>query len=291
VGWLADAEAGGLEHAELERRLQVEGRDLLRRLLQDHLDLRAHREQRIEVADAAGVPHHAVEAGHARRLATVFGPVVVSRLAYRRRGHHNLHPGDAALNLPAERHSHGLRRLAATEAARGSYAAAVAAIRRATGQTLGKRQTEQLILRAATDFDNFYTAHRRSAGSAAGDLVVLSVDGKGVVMRPDALRPATAKAANTSTRKLATRLSKGEKRNRKRMAEVGAVYHATPVPRTRRRRATQHRRTTPGRPRLRPGDILLRLLAQLRQPARPRRSLPRRVRTDPATPPRCRGGS
>src|SRR5674536_370761 len=32
--------------------------------------------------------------------------------------------------------------------------------------------------------------------------------------------------------KLATRLSKGEKRNRKRMAEVGTVYDATPTPRT-----------------------------------------------------------
>jgi hypothetical protein len=51
-------------------------------------------------------------------------------------------------------------------------------------------------------------------------------------MRADALRPATAKAAATTTPKLATRLSKGEKRNRKRMAEVGAVYDAVPAVRT-----------------------------------------------------------
>ena len=51
-------------------------------------------------------------------------------------------------------------------------------------------------------------------------------------MRPDGLRPATAKAAATTNPKLATRLSKGEKRGRKRMAEVGAVYDATPAPRT-----------------------------------------------------------
>jgi hypothetical protein len=44
------------------------------------------------------------------------------------------------------------------------------------------------------------------------------------------LREATAKAA--ASQKLATRLSKGEKRNRKRMAEVAAVYDLTPVPRT-----------------------------------------------------------
>jgi len=51
-------------------------------------------------------------------------------------------------------------------------------------------------------------------------------------MRPDALRPATAKAAAAATNKLTCRLSKGEKRNRKRLAEVGAVYDLTPVART-----------------------------------------------------------
>src|SRR6266545_2853458 len=122
--------------------------------------------------------------GHERGLATRFGPVNVARIAYRARGRANLHPADAALNLPVEKHSHGLRKLAAVEAARGSFADASAAIGRATG----------------------------------------------VVMRPDGLRAATAKAA--ASQKLVTRLSKGEKRNRKRMAEVAAVYDLTPVART-----------------------------------------------------------
>jgi hypothetical protein len=51
-------------------------------------------------------------------------------------------------------------------------------------------------------------------------------------VRPGALRAATAQTAARSTTKLATRLSKGEKRNRKRMAEVGGVYDARAVPRT-----------------------------------------------------------
>jgi hypothetical protein len=37
------------------------------------------------------------------------------------------------LNLPAERHSHGLRQLAAIEATRDSYEEAQAAITRSTG--------------------------------------------------------------------------------------------------------------------------------------------------------------
>ncbi|MGH7748002.1 MAG: ISKra4 family transposase, partial [Candidatus Dormibacteria bacterium] len=62
-------------------------------------------------------------------------------------------------------------------------------------------------------------------------VLVISADGKGIVMRPDSLRPATAKAAAATANKLKCRLSKGEKRNRKRLAEVGAVYDLAPVAR------------------------------------------------------------
>jgi hypothetical protein len=231
IGFLDGTEAGSLSHSELEDRLQVESRALLRRLLQDHLDLRAVRESRVTVIGADGAPRGRVETGHTRGLATVFGPVKVGRIAYRTPGRPNLHPGDGLLNLPVERHSHGLRRLAAIESARGSFEAAAQAIGRVTGQQLGKRQVEDLARRAAVDFDAFY-ATRKPPAAETGDLLVLSCDGKGVVMRHDALRPATAKAAANTNPKLATRLSKGEKRNRKRMAEVGAVYDATPAPRT-----------------------------------------------------------
>ena len=231
LAWLEGEQAGALSHGELEERLQVDARELFRQLMQDHLELRAVSEPRIaDVTDAERVPRPTAETGHRRGLATVFGGVEVRRIAYRRRGEANLHPADAVLNLPAEKHSHGLRRLAAIESSRGSFDAAVEAIERSTGQHLGKRQAEDLAGRAAADFDIFY-AHRQPPAAAAGDLLVLSCDGKGVVMRPGALRPATAKAAARTNPKLATRLSKGEKRNRKRMAEVGAVYDTTPVQR------------------------------------------------------------
>jgi hypothetical protein len=55
---------------------------------------------------------------------TKFGQVTVSRIAYRSPGRSNVHPADAALNLPQEKHSHGLRKIAAIEAARGSMDAA-----------------------------------------------------------------------------------------------------------------------------------------------------------------------
>ena len=229
VAWLTGDQTAGMTHGELEERLHVEGLALLRQLLQDSLDLRAVRERRlVEVVDADGHRRGVAEAGHERGLATRFGQVTVRRIAYRARGRANLHPADAALNLPVEKHSHGLRKLAAIEAARGSFADTATAIERATGVRLGRRQVEQLAARAAADVDRFYTA--QAPDPAPDDVLALSFDGKGVVMRPDGLREATAKAA--ASQKLTTRLSKGEKRNRKRMCEVAAVYDLTPQPRT-----------------------------------------------------------
>ncbi len=186
VAWTEGEEATGLTHGELEEHLEVKGRELLRRLLQDHVDLRAQREPRLErVIGADGVARSSVEEGHGRGLRSVFGMVTVSRLAYRRKGHANLHPADTALNLPPERHSHGLRRLTAVGVARGSFEEVRESIERTTGEALGKRQMEAMAERAAGDFDAFYAERLHTSGDP-GDTLVLTCDGKGIVMRPEA---------------------------------------------------------------------------------------------------------
>jgi len=230
--WMASAGAAGLQHGELEEQLEVRGRELLRLMFQDRLDLTAAQEERRhDVTGKDGVVRTRAERGRPRPLVTKFGQVMVSRIAYRSPGRSNVHPLDAALNLPEEKHSHGLRRLAAIESARGSIEAAGAAITRATGVTIGKRQLEELARRCAVHVEAFYL--QRAVSPAADDhALVLTFDGKGIVMLPGALRPATAKAAAAAEGKLATRLSPGEKNGRKRMAELACVYDAAPVPRT-----------------------------------------------------------
>jgi hypothetical protein len=230
--WMASEEAAGLQHAELEEQLDVRGRELLRRLFQDRLDLTAAREERRhDVTGEDGAVRTRAERGRTRPLVTKFGQVIVSRIAYRSPGRSNVCPLDRALNLPEEKHSHGLRKLAAVEAARGSMEAAGSAITRATGVHVGKRQVEELAFRCAAHVEAFYL--QRVTGPAPdGWPLVLTFDGKGIVMLPDALRPATAKAAAAAQGRLATRLSPGEKNGRKRMAELACVYDAAPVPRT-----------------------------------------------------------
>lgn len=99
---LADPGCGELTHAQLEDQLTERCRELMRSLFQDHLDLRAAREQRLPegVTGADGVVRGRAEKGHQRDLATVFGTVTVTRIAYRASGVANHYPADAALNLP-----------------------------------------------------------------------------------------------------------------------------------------------------------------------------------------------
>ncbi|MFF3062810.1 hypothetical protein [Streptomyces sp. NPDC057909] len=89
---------------------------------------------------------------------------------------------------------------------------------------IGKRQIEELAVATAGDIEAFY-AERAPEPCTDATLLVLSADGKGVVMRPDALRADTAKGANTYR----TRLASGEKAGRKRMAALGCIYDAEPV--------------------------------------------------------------
>jgi len=232
---LQDPAAGRLTACEVEELLAGRGREVLRQVLQDHLDLRAAREeqtarqQRTSVVDADGITRTRVETGHRRLLATLFGTVRVTRCAWRRPGAGNLYPADAALSLPAPRHSHTLARLAAQEAVRGSFQTAHAAITGRCGPVIGKRQIEQAVVHAAADIAAFYSA-RVPVPCTASTLLVISADAKGVVMRPGALRPATAKAAARRGR-MRTRLAAGEKPNRKRMATLACVYDAEPAPR------------------------------------------------------------
>jgi hypothetical protein len=226
---LSGGRAGEMTHGQLEELIESRGREVQRQLLQDHLGLRAIREQ--EALPAARDQRRAegrgrAGRGHERMPATVFGPVTVRRLAYRAPGQPNIYPADAALSLPAGRHSHGLRRLAV----RGSCDTAKAAIGARCGPVAGKRQIEELVQAAAVDIDGFY-AQRVPVPCTSEVLLVLSADSKGIVMRPEGLRPATRKAAADKKRVFRTRLATGEKPCRKRMAALACACDAAPAPR------------------------------------------------------------
>ena len=101
ISFMDGTDAAGIDLAGLVSLIVRDRRELLRRLLDDHLALRAVREQRLaQVVGDDEVARGRVEPDHRRVLGTVFGKVTVSRMAYRAPTHSNLYPADAALNLP-----------------------------------------------------------------------------------------------------------------------------------------------------------------------------------------------
>ena len=140
AAWAAE-EAGYLDHGEREKVIGEEGRELQRRLLQATFDIDSAREERAEgVTSAAGIGHGTVEAGHGRGVTSVFGPVRVTRMAYRNRREPNLYPADARQVLPDDPYSLGMRALAAYHLAAGGSGRPRRSSRDRTGVTVGRAQ-------------------------------------------------------------------------------------------------------------------------------------------------------
>ena len=221
--WLDASATQQLGLGEIERECERQGRELLRRLLQDHVDARGLGDggAALQVATPHGPLILSHKRVHTRRHVTVFGEITVTRIGYGRPGHASIHPLDAELGLPARCYSYELQRRLVTAAVHAPFDHAVGLLVDATGVAIPKRSAEQIVIDAACDFDAFY-AQRATDGDvgADGPILVGAVDGKGIPMvKPE---PAVKTA----------RLRKGQKRQKKRMATVGCVFAQQPHPRT-----------------------------------------------------------
>ncbi len=144
---LSSPEMLNATHSELEKYVVEQGRELERRLLQAHLDLRAARERAVDVTGADGIRRTTMRESQ-RPLLTLVGRVEVERTAYQAHDVDGLYPADAVLNVPPELYSHGVRRVVAEQAARSSFDEVVALLEKQTGTTVPKRQVEELSVRA-----------------------------------------------------------------------------------------------------------------------------------------------
>lgn len=247
VSQIHSPEAALLEHGDIEAIIHRDGMELLRRLLQAYLHWRANQEvRRPKIMGADGIERTHVRINRERKLMSLFGEVTVSRMGYSAREHGSLFPLDRELNLPHDRYSHGLSARASRAVAKQAFHEVVAAMKREPGGKLPKRQLEAMAITASQDFETFYAANEGLGLEPSKDLLILNVDSKGIVMREDGLREATRKAVRRECHKLKTRLCRGEKRNRKRMATVATVYSAKAQVRT--PEATESRSADPPRP-------------------------------------------
>jgi len=216
--WAAE-ESRYLDHGEREEAIGREGRELERRLLQATFALDAAREERApQVTSAAGIRHRTVEAGQERGLASVFGPVRVTRMAYRHGHEENLYPADARSVMPGDPYSMGMRALAAFHLASAGYGQAQEIIEDRTGVKIGHAQLAGIAKGLAAWTGDFYEERSRDAEEEEqpdGDVIMMQGDGKGIAMRPEHRRNAGKED--------------GTRPGIKKMAEIVAVADFTPA--------------------------------------------------------------
>jgi len=213
------AEAMKLPEHEVERQMEVRGREVIRLMLQAHIYARGTGEvgAAIEVRNISGETHQQKNTRVDEcDVLSLFGQVEVPRSGYTAAGQTTVHPLDEQLQLPRRGASYEMQRRIVDESVRGPFDEAIENVRKTTGNRVAKRSAEQIVTEAAQDFDAFYGGRAGPGGRETGPILVGQADGKGVPMVK------LEKAVQTVRRK------KGEKANKKKMATVAAVYTQHP---------------------------------------------------------------
>ena len=190
-------------HSDIEASLETDGRDLLRLRLQEHVDQQGPGRVGEAVRGSDGVVRSHQRDHMGTGYQSVLGAVRVARTGYSQRGVSSVFPRDAQLHLPRQSYAHRWQKRVAAKAAKMAFESVADDIAVATGVRIGTRQIEEIVYAAAQDFDAFYAQpcpEDLAPHAAAQPIQVLTFAGKGVVMRPEALREATRKRAEGKRR-------------------------------------------------------------------------------------------
>jgi hypothetical protein len=221
--FLQGAATEQLELGAVERESERRGRELVRVLLQAHLDARGEGDvgEAIVVHAPEGPTRLGYKRRHTRPVLTLFGEVRITRIGYGAPGHQAIHPLDRELRLPGRIYSYECQRRLLRAVVCSPFDEAICFVAEMTGVVVPKRSAEQLVREAAVDFDEFYSQREAAeVKPARGEILVAAIDCKGIPM----VKPERALRV--------VRRGKGEKANKKRMATVAAVHNQAPIKRT-----------------------------------------------------------
>jgi hypothetical protein len=213
------------------QRIDTVERDLFRHLLDLGHDLlttfiarQGDGDQGPEVETPDGRCVHRLPESHQRRYVSIFGELTIARVVYGSREGQKIEriPLDERLGLPEGDFSYVLEDWGQRFCLKESFAEAGRSLEVLLGLRLGRRTLEQMNRDVAGYATSFREAIEPPPPQEEGPLLVVTADGKGVPMR----RPPK------DGPKPHHRPTKGEKRNKKQMACVGAVYSIKPFVRT-----------------------------------------------------------
>ena len=220
LGYLAEAAAQPTALHEVEREvfraLLALGRTLLRQFLQ-HKGVGDYGPT-LSVDTGEPLPRGALTS---RPYLSIFGEVAIERYVYGAAAAGQA-PLDGELNLPEWKYSYLLQEWGLHFTTKESFHEAGHTLAQILGLDPGVRTLERLSEKVAPGVEEFRAALPPPPPAEEAALLVATVDCKGVPL----LRPPGTKS------KKGKRRAKGEKKNKKKMACVGAVYTIDPFVRT-----------------------------------------------------------
>jgi hypothetical protein len=161
---------------------------------------------------------------HRRRYLSIFGELTLQRFVYAIRPKQKIEhaPLDEQLGLPPGEWSYVLEDWLQKLCVKDSFDEGVQTLHDWLGVKLNVRGAESINRRMAKHAESYRESQSQPPSEEEGEIMVLAGDGKGVPMR----RPLEERIGHSKRR------GKGEKKNKKQMAYVGAVYTIDRYPRT-----------------------------------------------------------
>jgi len=221
--WLSSNQSAQATLNQVEGSVEVNGRELLRLLLQEHINHRGNGDvgTAVMVVDLEGKQVvFSYKRLDTRTIVTLVGSVVIRRIGYRNPQHTAIHPMDELMQLPRRCYSYELQRRIVKMAVQGPFDEVTETVSETMGVTIPKRSAEEILVDVADNFDTFYTSRSVNTKEYNDSIIVESVDCKGIPMVKKELSD------------IPVRRGKGKKAQKKKMATVGAVFTQQPNVRT-----------------------------------------------------------
>ena len=206
------AQQGQAAH-EVELSLWRQVLELGRQLYSQFLALVGNGDMGETVTLPDGRSRQRLEEKHQKRLVTIFGAFVLERFVYGSREGQKIEfvPLDNRLQLPEGEFSYVLQDWDQGLCVEEAFGKSASTLQRILGLKQSVDSLERMNVHMATKVQDYREDRPKPAPEDEGELLVLSADGKGIVMRREEPAPRGHR-------------TKGEKASQKRMAIVGAAY-------------------------------------------------------------------
>jgi hypothetical protein len=149
-----------------------------------------------------------------RRYLSIFGEITIVRAHYTRHGRAGLFPLDARLNLPERKYSYVLQDWLSSKATESSFESVSAWARRYLDLKVAHRPVQRVVRDCTEVVEEFMESLPAPPREEEGSVLVHTVDGKGIPMRPSDRNKAAVKTE--------------DKPGQKRMACVARGYSVDP---------------------------------------------------------------